>query len=271
MPVDARSISTFSIPARFNGPPTTANGGYACGVFAGLGAELYGPGAAVTLLVPPPLDTVLEFHGGPRRSQIRRGDELIATVGPAKGDPEILEPVRADEARAAAAAFRGEPDPAFRDCFVCGGNRRAGDGLLLTPGPVTRLPGTVACLWTPDSSVCEQGRARAAVVWGVLDCPGGWTADPAQEPMVLSWMTARIAEPPVAGRPYVVVGRETRRSGRTASKATALYTEDGRLVAHAAAVWTAVNEAITSVAESVHRQGHDDSTVAWTRTAGAGN
>ena len=47
---------TLTIPACFNGPPTSANGGYTCGRVAQLvGAEV----AEVSLRSPPPLDTPL--------------------------------------------------------------------------------------------------------------------------------------------------------------------------------------------------------------------
>ena len=45
-----------TIPARFNGPPGSANGGYACGLVA----AAIGPAATVRLLSPPPLDVPLE-------------------------------------------------------------------------------------------------------------------------------------------------------------------------------------------------------------------
>src|SRR5918996_2619259 len=47
------------IPARFNGPPATANGGYTCGLVA----RLLGVDAEVTLRRPPPLDRPLRWDG----------------------------------------------------------------------------------------------------------------------------------------------------------------------------------------------------------------
>jgi hypothetical protein len=47
---------TLTIPARFNGPPSSANGGYTCGLVAGLvGTEV----ASVSLRAPPPLERPL--------------------------------------------------------------------------------------------------------------------------------------------------------------------------------------------------------------------
>ena len=47
------------IPARFNGPPGSADGGYACGLVS----EALGGGFEVTLLLPPPLETELDLVG----------------------------------------------------------------------------------------------------------------------------------------------------------------------------------------------------------------
>jgi hypothetical protein len=46
------------IPARFNGPPGSGNGGYSARIFAG-GAQ-----CEVTLRMPPPLDTSLSMVDG---------------------------------------------------------------------------------------------------------------------------------------------------------------------------------------------------------------
>ena len=47
---------TLTIPARFNGPPASANGGYTCGLVAGLvGAE----DVSVSLRLPPPISKPL--------------------------------------------------------------------------------------------------------------------------------------------------------------------------------------------------------------------
>ena len=43
------------VPGRYNGPPESANGGYACGLVAGL----LGGVVEVTLRLPPPLDREL--------------------------------------------------------------------------------------------------------------------------------------------------------------------------------------------------------------------
>jgi hypothetical protein len=58
------------IPPRYNGPPDSANGGYACGLIS----EALGGGFEVTLLRPPPLGVDLDLIG----HELRQGDVLIA-------------------------------------------------------------------------------------------------------------------------------------------------------------------------------------------------
>src|SRR3954447_12822618 len=54
------ATASLRLDPRFNGPPGTANGGYACGA----GGELVDGPAEVTLRMPPPLGVPLEvsFH-----------------------------------------------------------------------------------------------------------------------------------------------------------------------------------------------------------------
>ena len=66
---------TLTIPARFNGPPGSANGGYTCGRVAQLvGAEE----VEVSLRKPPPLDQPLEVVRDGERVELRDGDTLVA-------------------------------------------------------------------------------------------------------------------------------------------------------------------------------------------------
>jgi hypothetical protein len=68
------------IPARFNGPPGSGNGGYSAGLFAG------GARCEVTPRVPPPLDTHYPCgRTGPRAGQHRRGRGLADRDGGHRG------------------------------------------------------------------------------------------------------------------------------------------------------------------------------------------
>ncbi|MDV5148918.1 hypothetical protein R1T08_33405 [Streptomyces sp. SBC-4] len=227
---------TVRIPARYNGPPDTANGGYACGTFAKLAADHQRPPVAVALLQAPPLDRALEFRSGTRRSQIWDGDRLIATMTTAAAEFPAVEAVSLRAAAEASGRYRGHAGHPFPTCFVCGAGREPTDGFPVAPGEVPGAPGVVACPWTPTVASSD----RPELVWSVLDCPGGWTADPVREPMVLTRMIAVLRRPPRPLVPHVVVARPWRRHGRTTAVGTALYDDRGELVAKATAMWTAV-------------------------------
>jgi len=57
---------TVMFPARFNGPPGSANGGYACGVVA---QQVPADRFEVTLRSPPPLDTALGVERAAERCE----------------------------------------------------------------------------------------------------------------------------------------------------------------------------------------------------------
>lgn len=237
------ATSVFSIAPVFNGPPNSANGGYACGSLAGLAeaaGHLTGP-AAVTLHLPVPLATPLEYRVAGRRGHAWHGEEVVASVATASGDIPAVAPVTVEEAEWAEAAFDGAAHP-FPTCFVCG-TERPDTGLSLRPGPVEGRPSTVACTWTPAPALAGVGgTVPAEIVWSALDCPGGWTADPVRQPRLLGRMTAEIAALPRAGRTCVLVARLERTEGRTAVNTTALYDgDDGTLLAKASALWIAVD------------------------------
>jgi hypothetical protein len=77
------------IPARFNGPPGSANGGYTCGLLAAfLGGE-----AEVTLRVPPPLERELDVVETDGRVELRDGETLVAEAEPVSLDIDVPAPV----------------------------------------------------------------------------------------------------------------------------------------------------------------------------------
>ena len=123
------------IARRFCGPPASANGGYACGLVAGL---LDGR-ARVTLRSPPPLDRPLRVEREARRASLWDDELLVAEgelVGGASAAPPA--PVGLEEACRAAERYEWRFDHPYPTCFVCGPGRAAGDGLRIFPGPVER-------------------------------------------------------------------------------------------------------------------------------------
>ena len=128
------------VERRFNGPLTSANGGYACGRVARL---VDGP-AAVTLRRPVPLETTLdaERHDDGRVT-LHHDGVLLAEAEPAL--PLDLEPPRRPsvaEARQAARAGYAQRPAAFAECYVCAPDRP--DGLGVSFGPLDADPETVS-------------------------------------------------------------------------------------------------------------------------------
>lgn len=252
-------MTSLTVPARFNGPPTSGNGGWTAGAVAEAAGTLGAvPPLTVSLKAPPPLDVELTLAPdddgtgwtltGPSGET---GDVLVvATVRPdAVLTGEDADPgpaVDLEAARAAEATYGGLSGHPFPTCFVCGPDREPGDGLRIFPGRLTDASGRddrVAASWTPDASVADSdGRVGTAVTWAALDCVGGWSSDLEHRPMVLAAMSAGLEPrqaPPQAGASYVVVGRHVRTEGRKTWTASGMYDERGRLVARAQHLWIA--------------------------------
>jgi hypothetical protein len=228
----------LTIPARYNGPPSSANGGYTCGLVAGLvGAEE----VAVTLRLPPPLERPLEVVRDGDRVELHDLDgELVA-----EGEPETLgldvpDAVSPEEAAAASEAWheRWASRHPFRTCVVCGPDRAPHDGLRVFPGALR--DGMFAAPWTPDESVANgNGEVRPECVWAALDCP---TSAPIANfgdgpPVVLARLTARLGAPVRVGEEHAVVSWPLAVEGRKRYGASALFDSQGRLLCASRALW----------------------------------
>ncbi|WNV85479.1 hypothetical protein [Umezawaea sp. Da 62-37] len=224
----------LTIGARFNGPDDSANGGYACGLFAGLCPSP----VAVTLHIPPRLDVPLRAEVGGRRAHLWDGDRLVATAAPTRHGVAPLDPVALSAARATTSRYRGRQGHPYPHCFACGPDRAAGDGLLLAPGPVPGRVDTVACPWTPDEGLLDaDGHVRPEFVWAALDCPSGWTADLVAAPKVLGWMRVELTRLPLAGQDCVVVATLDSADGHGLAATSALFDDGGGLLARATTRW----------------------------------
>jgi len=226
------SPPSVMFPGRFNGPPDSANGGYACGVIA---AQVPAGLVEVTLRHPPPLDTPLVVEQIGERFQVRpAGGEVVAVARPVDEPVDPVPTVSAIPADASPAL--GDDIHPFRTCFTCGPDRAPGDGLRIFAKRTARQ-GVLADHWIPDDSFGEQ--VPPEVVWAALDCPGGWAAFERIPGgvAVLGRMTARIDRVPRVGEPCVVVAASNWHDGRKIDAHSSLYTGDGELLAAARAVW----------------------------------
>ncbi len=229
-----------TIERRFNGPPESGNGGYVCGVVAGL----VGGTTEVTLRRPPPLDRPLQVarldDGG---VALRAGKTVIAEGAPASVEIDVPEPVTFEEAVAAAKSYLGFRVHVFASCFACSPKRAEGDGLRIFPGWVTGR-NVVATSWTPDASLSGDGEVvQPEFVWASLDCPGAWClfTEPGNvRPVMLGRMAAKLLAPVRPGEQCVVIGWPRGEEGRKLYSGTALFSHDGELRAVARATWVRV-------------------------------
>lgn len=225
---------SITVPTRFNGPVDSGNGGYSAGLLA---AFVEGP-ADVSLRAPVPLDTPLDVVRADDGSvRALAGETLIAEARPvAAVDVEVPAPVGLDDARAAAASYRGLADGLFSHCFVCG--RARDDAFGVFAGAVAGRP-LVATPWTPPAWTADAaGHVTPEFVWAALDCPT-YFALYRDEDLPLSMMArfaARIDAPVIAGEEHVVIGWPIEFDGRKHHAGSAVLTGDGEVLAAARAL-----------------------------------
>jgi hypothetical protein len=223
------------IDRRFRGPPNTSNGGYACGLLA----RRLGGAVEVTLRAPPPLERELQISGADPVLTLRDGEVLLAEARRAQLDLKVPNPVSLDEAAAAAQRSRALREHPYPDCFGCGPERGADDGLRLFPGTLEER-GIAACMWTPRESLADvQGHVRSEIVWVALDCPTGWGGDLYGEtrPSMLGRLTGEIMSPIEPGAPIIVIAWPIGSEGRKWEGGTALFTDAGELKALSRGLW----------------------------------
>jgi hypothetical protein len=230
---------TLTIPARFNGPPGSANGGYTCGRVAQLvGAEE----VEVSLRTPPPLERPLDVVRDGERVELRDGETLVAEGGPAELLLEVPDAVARGEVAAAEEAGREAwtARHPFPTCVVCGPARDAGDGLRIFPAALPDRDGLFGACWTPsDREGDGTGWVRPELVWAVLDCP---TSAPVANfgegpPMVLASLAARLGCSVRVGEPHTILSWGLEVDGRKRRAAAALYDSDGILTSVSRALW----------------------------------
>ena len=238
---------TLTIPRRFNGPPTSGNGGYVAGAIA---TCLSVPTVQITLRAPVPLDRALHLHDTPEGGiALHDGELLLAeAAGCVIEAGHIAVPPAPDAAQAEAAGAlgrmtaRSQTGNPYDHCFGCGIAR--GDGLQIIP---SLLPGAageagvVATTWTPSAELATpDGTLDAPITWAALDCPAGfaWGTRLGQNtPMMTGRMAADIARPLRAGERYVVAGWPIRQDGRKLHAGTAIFDEHGHLRARSLQLW----------------------------------
>ncbi len=244
----------ITIPARYCGPSSSGNGGWSAGSLAqalraATSADL-GP-ITVRLSAPPPLETPLDVVVDVRTDDGADLDTPIATMAhdgttvatAASAPPWTAAPppfVTPEVAAATADRYVGPDRHPFPHCFVCGTGREPGDGMRLTPGPLST--GGTACLWRPADTLAGDPLTEPWI-WAALDCPSGWTSDLLGRPLVLGTITAEVLRWPEPEHTTVVTGRLEATEGRRSWTSSALWSADGELLARAEQIWFAVDAA----------------------------
>ena len=228
---------TIRLDARLNGPPRSANGGFASGAIA----QSMGGTASVRLLRRVPLDTPLDVATDVDGIGAKVTDpdrQLIATVR--RVDPfTLIPPVKPSFAQAAAARASSPLQGArhlLSGCVVCGPERQ--DGLGVTPGLLPHRSDVLTTPFVPHERDATDGVVHPEAVWGALDCP----SYPAASLLIgrlglLGTLAAHRQRDVVVGERLVVVGWTVDRRGRSTRTASALLDERGEVVASARAVW----------------------------------
>jgi len=223
------------VPSRFNGPPTSGNGGWSAAL---LGKHL-GPEVEVTLKRPIPMDQGLRVVCHEDGATLEHSGIEIARARPTELDLDIPEAISFGRAAAARATFAGYQKHPFPDCFVCGTGRCCGEGMCLFTGPIEM--GIVASSWVPSAEfVADEGTVGPELVVAALDCPGAWALIDRygiDGPFVLGRMSYQLVQPVYAGERYVVQGWALGREGRKARCGTAVYDAHGTICAAADATW----------------------------------
>ena len=230
---------TVIIPSRFNGPPDSGNGGYSCGVLAGL---IEGP-ARVRLHVPPPLDRPLEVRTGEGRSvQMYDGEILVGTALPAPLELDAPEAPSLEQAADASSRYVCYENHVFPSCFVCGPGRPCHDGLNLFAGPVEDWS-QLASPWNPSADLLdEQGYVLPEIVWSALDCPGYFACMGKNvRPALLGELHASLLEPAPGGEPLLVCAWPLGEDGRKLFAGTAVANAGGKILAMARSTWIQID------------------------------
>lgn len=227
---------SITVPARFNGPLQSGNGGYSAGALA---AFLEGA-VEVSLRRPVPLDTALRVsREDDGRVLVFDGEELVAEARAApEFELDVPDPVGVEGARAAMAGYRGKVDGPFSNCFVCSRTRE--DTLGVHAGPVAGRD-LVATPWTPPQWADDgSGAVRAEIVWAVLDCPTYFAAYMRRpEPLppgVLARFTGRLDASVPVGEEHVVIAWPLGADGRKHHAGVAVVSASGEVRARARAL-----------------------------------
>ncbi|MBT8038830.1 MAG: hypothetical protein HKO85_08345 [Xanthomonadales bacterium] len=237
-------LDSARIPARFNGPPDSGNGGYSCGVLA---SAIEGP-ARVRLHRPPPLDRDLDLRASDDGVALFDGETRIASGAAAPLELDIPCAPSLDQARQATRRYPCYQGHVFPTCFVCGPGRPDDDGLNLFPGPVDDWS-LLACPWQPARDLlAADGTVLPEIVWAALDCPGYFAClGEHPRPAVLGELQVQRFAPVPGAEELVVYAWPLGREGRKCFAGSAVARPDDEVLAAGRATWILLRQESTGV------------------------
>jgi len=234
-------MTSITIPARFEGPPGTGQGGYT----AARAIDEIGGAATVAFRSPVPLDEALPLN---QRSEDHW--QLSNASGATVLDITRWEPVWAStatvsiaDARAARERFAYTADnhPAHH-CFSCGAQA---DSMHVHAGPLG--DGRHATDWTiPDWATDDTGVVDHAVAWAAVDCTAAWYVAGSADGRAgfTVQLAVEVLAPLIVGDTYAAVGWEGDYpavwDGRKRGACSALFDHSGTLVARSRSFWVAL-------------------------------
>jgi len=236
------------IPAGFNGPRLSGNGGYVAGLLAERYSNAFGGDGAVeiTLRAPIPIETKMRLVREDAALMLRAGETLVCETRAGKVDH--LDPPKPpsdwSEVMQQDAVGGCAEDSDFHWCLVCGRGRGVGDGLRVFGSHSAGGGASLSCYVPHANHADGDGRIKPEFLWGTLDCPGAWAAQDPDDwrPALTGRMTAKVLDRPRVGERCAVVGWRIGAEGRKLYSGTALYTESGRLCAIGHCTWIVLKE-----------------------------
>ena len=232
-------MDSFTVPARFCGPPDSGNGGYTCGLLA---RELGGV-MECTLRAPVPLEVPLELQRTQAGGLLRHHGKILVEAIPttiAVTPPAPISLQAATEAMASSPALavssNGAPQHPFPTCFVCGPKRGIHDGLRIFPAPAKGEVHVAA--WVPDPEFGDSEHfLRPEFLWAAMDCPTGFAAGfPTAGKLVTGRLAVQQLKSICTEASCLLMSWPLGIEGRKHFSAACLY-QDAELCAVARATW----------------------------------
>jgi hypothetical protein len=234
-------MTDIVVPRQFRGPPTTANGGYICGV---LSNAVGGRGSAMLRAgVPLDVPVMLNLAADGSATLSNAEGQPLGSAKPAEDSalPAPPAPPSIEAARAFGETSPFAKRPLHRGCFSCCIEREDGEGLGVYVGQVEGAPaGQCAGVWTPHSNFANpDGTMPDEITWAALDCPGSmaWYIKSGAPVGLLGTMAGEVLIKPRAGETYVVSAWALEAEGRKHFAGVALFDKTGTLMARGGQIW----------------------------------